>query len=174
MRKNLIQPVTTVDAQTIAPSLGKSGPKNQRCQFKLKFGTYSNSNMQNSVVVFTFSVLHGKRLFLLFLQPCGSRDLRLSCRQHGFFILLQWVPPWIAFVHSLNVLKHLKLKQTFYFTWINFLLEKLYKLSNLDWIFHVTWTNLFLMKHKLINFDWIINNVIARIINLLINYLDLI
>ena len=94
--------------------------------------------------------------FYCFCNPAGVETLRLSCRQHGFFILLQWVPPWIAFVHSLNVLKHLKLKQTFYFTWINFLLEKLYKLSNLDWIFHVTWTNLFLMKHKLINFDWII------------------
>ena len=28
--------------------------KNQNCQFKLNFGTYSDSNMQNSIVVFTF------------------------------------------------------------------------------------------------------------------------
>ena len=30
--------------------------KNQNCQFKLKFGTYTNSNMQNSMLMFTFSV----------------------------------------------------------------------------------------------------------------------
>ena len=42
------------------PFLGKFGPKNQNCQFKLKFGTKPNSNMQNSMVVFTFSVLDRK------------------------------------------------------------------------------------------------------------------
>ena len=36
---------------------GKFGPKNQKCQFKLKFGTLINLNIQNSVVMFTFSVL---------------------------------------------------------------------------------------------------------------------
>ena len=34
------------------PFLGKFGPKNQNCQFKLKFGTFNNSNMQNSMVMF--------------------------------------------------------------------------------------------------------------------------
>ena len=29
----------------------------QNCRFKLKFGTYTNLNMQNSMVVFTLSVL---------------------------------------------------------------------------------------------------------------------
>ena len=43
--------------------LGKFGPKNQNCQFKLKFGTYTISNMQNSLVVFIFSVLYGKHSF---------------------------------------------------------------------------------------------------------------
>ena len=37
--------------------LGKCGLKNQNCQFKLTCGTQTNSNMQNSMVVFTFSVL---------------------------------------------------------------------------------------------------------------------
>ena len=32
------------------PFLGKFGPKNQNCQFKLKFGTKTNSNEQNSFV----------------------------------------------------------------------------------------------------------------------------
>ena len=36
--------------------LGKFGPKNQNCQFKLKFGTYTNSNMQSSLMLFTFSI----------------------------------------------------------------------------------------------------------------------
>ena len=33
--------------------------KNQHCQFKLKFGTYTNSNMQISMVIFTFSAFGG-------------------------------------------------------------------------------------------------------------------
>ena len=42
------------------PSLGKFGPKNQNDQFRLKFGTYTNSNMQNSMLIFTFSVFDRK------------------------------------------------------------------------------------------------------------------
>ena len=45
-------------------------------------------------------------------------------------------------------------------------------MPNLDWTFYVTWINLLLMKHKLINFDWIVNNLI--VFNLLKNYLNLI
>ena len=33
------------------------------CHFKLTLGTYINSNMQNSIVVFNFSVLKWKHLF---------------------------------------------------------------------------------------------------------------
>ena len=36
------------------PFLGKFGPKSQNYQSKLKFSTYNNSNMQNSMVIFTF------------------------------------------------------------------------------------------------------------------------
>ena len=36
----------------IDPFLGKFGPKNNNCQFKLKIGTYTDSNMKNSVVIF--------------------------------------------------------------------------------------------------------------------------
>ena len=43
--------------------LGKFGPKNQNCQFQLKFGTQTNLNMQNSMVVFTFSALDQKNPF---------------------------------------------------------------------------------------------------------------
>ena len=40
--------------------LGKFCPENQNCQFKLKFGTKTNSNMQNSKTMFTFSVFNHK------------------------------------------------------------------------------------------------------------------
>ena len=38
-------------------------PKNQNSPFKLKFGTMTNSNQQNSMVVFAFSVLDWKHRF---------------------------------------------------------------------------------------------------------------
>ena len=44
------------------PFLGKSGQKNQNCQFKLKFGTKTNLNLQNSMMMFTFSVFEDKHL----------------------------------------------------------------------------------------------------------------
>ena len=40
--------------------LSKFGPKNQNCQFKLKLGTQTNSNMQNSITVFAFYILDRK------------------------------------------------------------------------------------------------------------------
>ena len=43
--------------------LSKFGLKNQNCQFKMNFVTYTNSNMQNLMVVFTFSVLYQKHPF---------------------------------------------------------------------------------------------------------------
>ena len=42
------------------PLFGKFGPGNQNSQFKLKFGTKNNSNMQNSMMMFTFSVFNNK------------------------------------------------------------------------------------------------------------------
>ena len=43
--------------------MDKLGPKNQNFQFRLKFGTWTNSNMQNSVVIFTFSIFDQKYHF---------------------------------------------------------------------------------------------------------------
>ena len=43
--------------------LGKFGPKNKDYQFKLKFGTQNNLNVQNLVLMFTLSVFEGKCLF---------------------------------------------------------------------------------------------------------------
>ena len=42
--------------------LGKFGRKTQNCQFKQKFGAQTNSNMQNSIVMSTFSVSAGNTL----------------------------------------------------------------------------------------------------------------
>ena len=42
--------------------LGKFGHKIQNC-FKVRFGTKTNSNMQNSMVMFTFSVFNQKYFF---------------------------------------------------------------------------------------------------------------
>ena len=39
-------------------------PKIWKCQFDLKFGICTNPNMQNSVVIFTFSVLDQKHPFV--------------------------------------------------------------------------------------------------------------
>ena len=41
----------------------KYGVKNQNCQFILKFGTKTNSNMWNSMVVWNFSVFDQKYPF---------------------------------------------------------------------------------------------------------------
>ena len=40
--------------------LGKFDPKYQNCQFKVKLGTKTNSNMQNLVMLFTFFVFDRK------------------------------------------------------------------------------------------------------------------
>ena len=45
------------------PFLGKFGPKNQNCHFKLKFGTNTNSNIQNSMLMFIFLVFDWKYRF---------------------------------------------------------------------------------------------------------------
>ena len=46
------------------PFLGKFGPKNQNCQFILKFGTWTNSNIQNSMAMFNFSAYYCNYSFL--------------------------------------------------------------------------------------------------------------
>lgn len=45
------------------PSLEKFDLKNQNCLYRLKSGTKSNLNMQNSMLMLAFSVLHQKHRF---------------------------------------------------------------------------------------------------------------
>ena len=69
------------------PFLRKLASKNQNCYFKLKFGIWHNLNMQNSIVLFTFSVfdeqvLSKKPIWYfdvawVIYQQFTRRDLRL-------------------------------------------------------------------------------------------------
>ena len=52
--------------QTGTTLFGQIGPKTQNCQLKLRFGTYTSSNMQNAMVVFIF-FLFFCFIFLFFL-----------------------------------------------------------------------------------------------------------
>ena len=60
------------------PFLGKFVPKNQNCHFQLKFGTYSNSNMQNSMVMFISFVFDWKCPFSKFRQESQNYQLKLK------------------------------------------------------------------------------------------------
>ena len=51
------------------PFLGKFGSKTLNCQFRLKFGTYTNSKIQNSIGIFTFLGFDPKHLFLGIFRP---------------------------------------------------------------------------------------------------------
>ena len=52
------------------PFLGKFGPENQNCQFKVNLDTKTSPNMQNSMVMFTFFCL---RLEMPFLGKFGQK-----------------------------------------------------------------------------------------------------
>ena len=95
---------------------------------------------------------------MLSLRLDGSRSFEIGCcRQDGFLILLRWMCLWLVFVHSLKkILTKLKHKQTIYFTWINFLLQKI---ISCQMFLCSIWINLLLIKHKLIRHDnWSLRN----------------
>ena len=84
------------------PFFKKFGPKNQSCQFKLKFGTQNNSNQQNSIVKFTFSEFNRKYPFwvnlvqtiriyslrpILILRLIRIRRVQQRC---SFFSVFEW------------------------------------------------------------------------------------
>ena len=53
----------------IATFFGKFGPKSRNCQFKVKIGTYTNSNMKNSIFMVIF-LSWG----ILFLKLCSKNQ----------------------------------------------------------------------------------------------------
>ena len=52
----------------------KFGPRNQNCWFKLKSFVWTNSNIQNSVVVFTFLILGWECPFWANLGKYGPKN----------------------------------------------------------------------------------------------------
>ena len=56
------------------PFLGKFRPKNQNYLFKLKFATYTNSNMQIWMMLFTFFVFKWKYPFWAIFGPKNQND----------------------------------------------------------------------------------------------------
>ena len=57
--------------------LGKFGPNCQYCQFKVKLNTYTNSNMQNSMMLLTFSIFDWK-------YPFGANKFGLKSQNCQF------------------------------------------------------------------------------------------
>ena len=57
------------------PFFGKFGPKTQYCQLKLQFGTWTNLNMQNSIVMLNFSAWDKKYPFW---SKFGPKKTKLS------------------------------------------------------------------------------------------------
>ena len=97
-------------------SLGKFGPKYQNCQFELKFGTYTNLNMQKSMMVFTFSVLDQKNLFFGKSGPknqnCPSKlrfgtksnsNMRNSVTMFTFSVFDHKYPSWENLVQKFTI-----------------------------------------------------------------------
>ena len=71
---------------------GKSDPKNEDCQFKRKFGTQNNSNMQNSIALFIFSILDRKYLFWANLvQKVKIVSLKSDSHFPKKFVLFAWL-----------------------------------------------------------------------------------
>ena len=56
--------------------MGKFAPKIQNCLFKVKFDTKTNSNLQNSMVVYILSVLDCK--YLPYFEQIGLKKLSVS------------------------------------------------------------------------------------------------
>ena len=111
---------------------GQTWSKKQNCQFKPKFGPKTNSNMQNSIVLFTFSVLSRKHPFWAYLVQKIKIDS------------LNWkLVPRLSQSHVQNSMA------LFSFS----VLDGKHLLRNLlDWTFYVTWVNLLPMKHKINKF----------------------
>ena len=68
--------------QTGTILFGQIGPKTQNCQLKLRFGTYTNSNMQNAMVVFIFVLFLFLFLFFFCFLFCFTnlvQKIRIAC-----------------------------------------------------------------------------------------------
>ena len=86
--------------------LGKIGSKNQNCQFILKFGTQTNSNMRNSMAMFNFCAFY---LELPFLGKFGPKNQNCQFRlkfgtqansnmQNSMGMFTSWAIPFWAYL----------------------------------------------------------------------------
>ena len=64
--------------QSKMPSLGKFGETSQNYHLKLKFSTYNNLDMQNSMVMLILSVFNQKYLFLKFGPKIQNYQFQLK------------------------------------------------------------------------------------------------
>ena len=80
------------------PYLGKFGPKNQNCHFKLKFGTYTNSNLQNSMVMFILSLFDRKYPFR------ANLDQKIKLVMFIFFVFYLKYPFWENLFQNFKIL----------------------------------------------------------------------
>ena len=79
--------VVLLSVRRDTPFLGKFGAKNRNCQFQLKLCTKTNSNMQNSVVLFTFS-------FLVRKHPLWAnlvQKIKIVCLSWNLVLRLIWI-----------------------------------------------------------------------------------
>ena len=94
------------------PFLDKFGPKSQNSHFKLKFGTYTNSNMQNSMAMFIFLVFEWKYPFwanLVQKVKIISWSWNLVARHNSMmlfsFLVFEWKYPfWANLVQKIKIL----------------------------------------------------------------------
>ena len=121
------------------PFWGKYGLKNQNCEFKLKFGTWTNWNMQNSMMMFTFSVseqIHPFWANVVQKTKVVSLSWNVVARLNGICRIRQWCslfmlnrnyPFWANLVQKIKIIS---------LSW-NFVLE-LIRVRRIQW-----WCSLF-------------------------------
>ena len=97
---------------------GKFGPKNRNCQIKIEFGTQTDSNIKNSVVMLIFSVFDWKYPFLgkinfkksiLFVELIFRAQTNQNMQNlmvifiFFFFSVDQKDPFWVSLVQKLKI-----------------------------------------------------------------------
>ena len=98
------------------PFLSKFGLKNQNCLFKLKFGTKTNSNRQNSMMMFSFSDFDWKYPFMANIVQKNHnchvswnfvswliRVCKIKSWSSLFLFRLDMYPLWVHLVQKIKI-----------------------------------------------------------------------
>ena len=123
--------------------MGKYGPNTQHCLFKMKFGTYNNWSILNSVVMFNFSLLDKKYPFWANLV------------QKGKTVWLRWnlVPPNVLNSTMMFICLALDLN---YILWVNLVWKII--IVCLRWNFVTTlirsWTQMVMFIRSVLNMNF--------------------